>query len=69
MIKNNVGFIRGAGKGENPGSEYLHFQHIFHAIVQNPNLDLVKITSYEALTKITLKVFYRSITRKTTQIQ
>ena len=56
MIKNNVGFIRGAGKGENPGSEYLHFQHIFHAIVQNPNLDLVKITSYVALTNIPVKV-------------
>lgn len=45
MIKNKAGLIRGAGKGENPGSEYLHFQHIIHAIVQNPNLDLVKITS------------------------
>ena len=56
MIKNNAGFIRGAGKGENPGSEYLHFQHIFHAIVQNPNLDLVKITSYVALTNIPVKV-------------
>ncbi|HQW26738.1 MAG TPA: hypothetical protein PLV75_12295 [Saprospiraceae bacterium] len=62
MIKNNAGFIRGAGKGENPGSEYLHFQHIFHAIVQNPNLDLVKITSYVALTNIPVKVVYPSIT-------
>jgi hypothetical protein len=62
MIKNKAGLIRGTGKGEYPGSEYLHFQHIFHAIVQNPNLDLVKITSYEALTNILVKVFYRSFT-------
>lgn len=62
MIKNKAGVIRGAGKGEHPDSEYLHFQHIFHAIVQNPNLDLVKITSYRPLTNFPVKVFYRSIT-------
>ncbi|GEM_PF-1553337 len=69
MIKNKAGVVRGAWEGGNPSGEYLHFQHIFHAIMQNPNLDLVKITSNKALTNIQVKVVYRYITGKSTQIQ